>query len=1297
MRVGSRSIVPLAVIAAVASGGLTTWARAAVVPGPAACASPTRTLGAGGGQDMVVAAGEVLSLTAGVYTGRIDLRGSGTLCVATGAALNPKSLQDPAGGLIIAGTAELPTFTAAPGFTMHVSGSATIGNVTLPGQSGVTVTTSGSVTGGSLLTKAGAVIDNAGTLDARLTTNTLSTLINSGRFTARTGLAIQGSLRNSGHLSVTGGPLRLDLGATMTNECVIESQNDVTVESSSGVVNAGIVRADAAGNTLRVTKLATYQQTSVGITVTGSLHNLGAITGFGRYRFAGTTHSTKMFAGSSAQNPILVQDLTPPAAPNIFDQQSGSVVNSIARAVADPPAGATVATCRDGSATPVADVTVTNSGPATVVPGGTVTYSIKMSNLGPVQAAGLTVTDTLPPALGAVSATGGGVVNAGKVTWTRSALATDTEVTYTVRGTAPATGTLIDRVAGTAGTFDPNPGNNDGSSSAHRVTTTVVAGAAPNKPPTTGATVYSGRAGVPIVGAVPLADPNPQQQVRATLTSPPAKGTATVQATGMFEYRPTGTFTGTDKFTVTGCDNGAPPACTAGTQTMVIAPAAEPDTATTQRGTAVSIPVLFNDFGDVADGPTVTVRPGHGTADRAGTGVTYRPAAGYAGTDTFTYRTCSGGATAACGVAAVTVTVTAPGNRPPNAADVRVTGSADTTIEGTVAASDPDSGQHVTVSLATPPAAGTAQVDADGTFSFTPPADTARVFTFTVRACDDAGPPACDPATVTATVDPVARPDAVLTPANTAAHIDVRGNDRGGLGTPTIVAPGPASGTAVVAGDGRITYTPATGHVGGDTFGYRVCAVAAPTLCASTDVRITVGAVGGQPNRPPTIEPADLTTTATRQAAISLNFEDPDAGQVATVSVTGAPDHGTTTVSEHGVAYRPQGTFTGRDRFTVQVCDDATPRLCATAPVSVTVLPVAGDDEAVVDANGSVLVPVQANDIGAAGPAERVTAAEHGIVEVADGGTIRFTPQPGYAGPDSFGYDRCATNAGDADVCATARVNVAVVPAAQEDAAATLAGVEVIIAVLNNDTAGPGNRTVRVVTQPVNGTVTVNATGSVTVTPEGDFTGSDSFGYEVCVADDPRMCSRASVALTVHPQVNDVVADTSAETSISMNVTVNDFGAATSPIVTKPPANGTVTGTDSASVQAFIGTANLLEVQSPRLVYTPLPGFAGADSFQYTRCSVNAPTVCSEATVVINVAPTRRPGREPAGPAPGGTPGGGTLPITGPAPALALGLVLFLAGVILRGLAAVAPARRAHYGRGAGIVQRLGALVWFKR
>jgi hypothetical protein len=99
------------------------------------------------------------------------------------------------------------------------------------------------------------------------------------------------------------------------------------------------------------------------------------------------------------------------------------------------------------------------------------------------------------------------------------------------------------------------------------------------------------------------------------------------------------------------------------------APVAAADTASTAPSTAVTIGVLANDTDADGDPLTVTsvTTPAHGTAVANANGtVTYTPASGYTGSDTFQYSISDGQGGSASG--SVNVTVAQP-NRPPVAVD----------------------------------------------------------------------------------------------------------------------------------------------------------------------------------------------------------------------------------------------------------------------------------------------------------------------------------------------------------------------------------------------------------------------------------------------------------------------------------------------------------------------------------------------------------------------------------------------------------------------------------------------------
>ena len=160
--------------------------------------------------------------------------------------------------------------------------------------------------------------------------------------------------------------------------------------------------------------------------------------------------------------------------------------------------------------------------------------------------------------------------------------------------------------------------------------------------------------------------------------------------------------------------------------------------------------------------------------------------------------------------------------------------------------------------------------------------------------------------------------------------------------------------------------------------------------------------------------------------------------------------------------------------------------------------------------------------------------------------------------------------------------------------------------VLANDTDfDPSVLTAILVSEPANGTLTLNADGSFVYTPKPNFNGTDTFTYK---ANDGDLDSNvATVTITVTP-VNDApVADdidvtTPEDTAIDITLIGTDVdGDTLTYTIVGEPTNGTVT---------LVGNV---------ATYTPNANFNGTDSFTY---KVNDGTIDSNtATVNITVTP----------------------------------------------------------------------------
>jgi gliding motility-associated-like protein/uncharacterized repeat protein (TIGR01451 family) len=241
-------------------------------------------------------------------------------------------------------------------------------------------------------------------------------------------------------------------------------------------------------------------------------------------------------------------------------------------------------------------------------------------------------------------------------------------------------------------------------------------------------------------------------------------------------------------------------------------------------------------------------------------------------------------------------------------------------------------------------------------------------------------------------------------------------------------------------------------------------------------------------------------------------------------------------------------------------------------------------------------------------------------------GALTYTPNPNFFGKDSLIYKVC--DSGNPSLCDTAKVyfNVSPVndaPIANFDKGITPEATPVSINVVSNDTdidSAVDPTTVTIVTQPLNGLVSVNPiTGVLTYTPNALFNGQDSLVYKVCDNGTPSLCDTAIVYLTVtgvnHPPLATVdAATTNEDVPVVVNILTNDtdvdrnIDPKTVTIRTQP-VNGTV------KVDPLTGA----------ITYTPNPNFNGKDSLIYKVCDSGNPVLCDTAKVFFNITPVNDP------------------------------------------------------------------------
>ena len=185
--------------------------------------------------------------------------------------------------------------------------------------------------------------------------------------------------------------------------------------------------------------------------------------------------------------------------------------------------------------------------------------------------------------------------------------------------------------------------------------------------------------------------------------------------------------------------------------------------------------------------------------------------------------------------------------------------------------------------------------------------------------------------------------------------------------------------------------------------------------------------------------------------------------------------------------------------------------------------PVANNDTATTPEDTAVAIAVLANDTdteGATLSVAQVSDPPHGSVVINADGTVTYTPDADYFGPDSFTY-RASDGVLLSNV-ATVTVTVLPVndaPVANDDTATTPEDTAVVIPVLANDTdIDSTTLSVAAVSDPPHGSVALNADGTVTYTPDADYFGPDSFTYRA--SDGSLLSNVATVSVTITP-VND--------------------------------------------------------------------------------------------------------------------------------------------------------------------------------
>ena len=338
---------------------------------------------------------------------------------------------------------------------------------------------------------------------------------------------------------------------------------------------------------------------------------------------------------------------------------------------------------------------------------------------------------------------------------------------------------------------------------------------------------------------------------------------------------------------------------------------------------------------------------------------------------------------------------------------------------------------------------------------------------------------------------------------------------------------------------------------------------------------------------------------------VLANDTDPDSVTLTAVLETNVAS-GTLSLNANGsFTYAPAANFNGNVSFTYRASDGTTTSAPATVSIAVTAgndPPAAANDSYTTaeDTPLNIAAPgVLANDTdpdGGALTAVLETNVASGTLSLNANGSFTYTPAANFNGNVSFTY-----RANDGTVTsAPATVSITVTagndpPAAANDSYTTAEDTPLNIAapgVLANDTDPDGGALTAVLeTNVASGTLSLNANGSFTYTPNANFNGNDSFTY------------RANDG-TVPSDARDRVDQRHRGATIRRQPrTTATRRAEDTPLTVPRPASSQRHRSDGDALTAVAGrrTANgtLTLNANGSFTYTPNANFNGTDSFTY--------------------------------------------------------------------------------------------------
>ncbi len=568
----------------------------------------------------------------------------------------------------------------------------------------------------------------------------------------------------------------------------------------------------------------------------------------------------------------------------------------------------------------------------------------------------------------------------------------------------------------------------------------------------------------------------------------------------------------------------------------------------------------------------------------------------------------------------------------------------DNLITNTVKATDADN-DPITYSKGTNPTNGNVAVTANGSFTYTPNLNYNGNDSFTIIASDGKGGSATTTVTINVTpvndnpvyndpsnltFNPTTKNYSITTPENVSTSNAVKATDADGDALTYTKGTSPSNGNVTVNAIGTYTYIPNTTFSGNDLF--TIIVSDGKGGSATTTVSVVVTPVNDSPEFDDPTNPAfDITT---KNYNITTPEDTPISGAVKatdldddllTYSKGTNPTNGNVTVNATGnYTYMPNTNYYGNDSFTIIVSDGKGGTATTTVFVIVTPVndnPIYNDPTNpnfnLTTKNYSITTPedtpitntVKATDVeGDLLTYTKGANPTKGAVTVTNSGSYTYTPNLNFNGDDSFTIIVSDGKGGSATTTVSVKVTpVNDLPEFNDTANPNFNNTNKTYTITTPEDT-PKNETVKAtdidadiltyikLTNPTNGSVTVNTDGTYTYTPGINYNGADSFTIQV--SDGKGGTATVTVNVTVTP-VNDIP-EYSDATNPNFNITTKNYSI-TTPEDT--PISGLVKAIDndgdaitySKGANPTKGAVTVTSTGS--YTYTPNLNFNGDDSF----------------------------------------------------------------------------------------------------